>query len=515
MMEFMTTGVRGGRVMAALIGLAALGTWGGSQVARADEQTRVVVRPADNGQALLNPGMGWLHHHFDNTLAQYGASEGSTYVGENFPGMSVIYLRLAWAYVEPAEGVFCWSVIDAPAQRWIQTGRKIALRITNCESHDLYYATPRWVEKSGAKGYRFTQGKGVDEAGDRWEPKYDDPVFLAKLENFLRALAARYDGDPNVAFIDVGSIGVWGEGHTFHSTKLKYDEQTFRRHIDLYAKYFKRTQVVILDDCAHRFGEAFVDYARQAGMGLRDDSIIVYPFRSDKIAQRFWPTLPVALESQHYGMAQKAGTWKDGMEYLRAVEVYHASYVSCHYYPSEFIERERPLVDRINRRLGYRLQLRAMSWPRRVRVDGDLDISYTWCNAGVAPCYGGGHPAITLKDTAGGIAGVFVDEGFNVGDLAPTPTGQDGAKVEQRRQAAFSLIPPVLRDADACDAARLASLRKAVYLKPARYDLFVSVGSPQGTPQIALPLQGADGHRRYKVGSIDVEAPEPLPGLAQ
>jgi hypothetical protein len=73
----------------------------------------------------------------------------------------------------------------------------------------------------------------------------------------------------------------------------------------------------------------------------------------------------------------------------------------------------------------------------------------------------------------------------------------------------------VLRDADACDAARLASLRKAVYLKPARYDLFVSVGSPQGTPQIALPLQGADGHRRYKVGSIDVEAPEPLPGLAQ
>ena len=32
--------------------------------------------------------------------------------------------------------------------------------------------------------------------------------------------------------------------------------------------------------------------------------------------------------------------------------------------------------------------------------------------------------------------------------------------------------------------------------------LFVSIGSRDGTPQIALSLPDDDGHRRYKVGQI-------------
>ncbi|MBI4327599.1 MAG: hypothetical protein HY674_20400 [Chloroflexi bacterium] len=52
---------------------------------------------------------------------------------------------------------------------------------------------------------------------------------------FLAAMARRYDGNPNVAFIDVGSFGMWGEGHTGFSSRLS-EEQTLavaRRHIDL------------------------------------------------------------------------------------------------------------------------------------------------------------------------------------------------------------------------------------------------------------------------------------------
>jgi hypothetical protein len=38
--------------------------------------------------------------------------------------------------------------------------------------------------------------------------------------------------------------------------------------------------------------------------------------------------------------------------------------------------------------------------------------------------------------------------------------------------------------------------------KPGTYDVFVSVGKWDGTPQIALPLAGEDGQRRYKLGQI-------------
>jgi hypothetical protein len=38
--------------------------------------------------------------------------------------------------------------------------------------------------------------------------------------------------------------------------------------------------------------------------------------------------------------------------------------------------------------------------------------------------------------------------------------------------------------------------------KPGVYDVFVSVGSRDGTPTLALPLANHDGHKRYRVGQI-------------
>ena len=32
---------------------------------------RVVVQPKDTGGALINPGMGWMFHHYDNSLTTY------------------------------------------------------------------------------------------------------------------------------------------------------------------------------------------------------------------------------------------------------------------------------------------------------------------------------------------------------------------------------------------------------------------------------------------------------------
>jgi hypothetical protein len=45
------------------------------------------------------------------------------------------------------------------------------------------------------------------------------------------------------------------------------------------------------------------------------------------------------------------------------VEEYHASYMSIHWWPREFLQENRPVIEKINLRLGYRLQLRELSWP--------------------------------------------------------------------------------------------------------------------------------------------------------
>ena len=41
--------------------------------------------------------------------------------------------------------------------------------------------------------------------------------------------------------------------------------------------------------------------------------------------------------------------------------------------------------------------------------------------------------------------------------------------------------------------------------RPGTYDVFISVGRRDGTPTIALPLEGDDGQRRYRVGTITIK----------
>lgn len=163
----------------------------------------------DHGRALVNPGMGWTMHFYSNILNNYGSQLAPSDTLDDFPGLSTVYLRVPWAFLEPEEGVFVWELLDTPAQRWIDKGKSIAFRVSAMESW-LYHATPKWVFDAGAQGY--------DVEGHYKEPEYEDPIFLEKVDHFLEAMAKRYDNNPHVAFVDVGHFGMWGEGHTVMTT---------------------------------------------------------------------------------------------------------------------------------------------------------------------------------------------------------------------------------------------------------------------------------------------------------
>jgi hypothetical protein len=139
-----------------------------------------------------------------NFIENYGSKLEPSDTLDDWPVLSVVYLRVPWSFLEPKEGEFNWSLLDTSAQRWIAQGKKIALRIT-CSESWLCYATPMWVQDAGAKGVEFEFGKGPQPGGALWDPDFLDSIFLAKLDRFLAAMARRYDGNPNLAFIDIGS----------------------------------------------------------------------------------------------------------------------------------------------------------------------------------------------------------------------------------------------------------------------------------------------------------------------
>lgn len=461
----------------------------------AEDWTKVC--PQDTGGALVNPGMGWVLHFYDNTIDHYGSRLAPSDTVDDFPGLSCIYFRLAWSFLEPEEGAFNWSVIDGPAQRWIRRGLEISFRIS-CSEGSVRFATPEWVKDAGAQGHFFRRGEIADESDPKasWEPDFDDPVFLEKLDQFLSAFAARYDDRPEVSCIDIGSMGIWGEGHTNASTRIAYGGETTRRHIDLHLKHFRNTWILYNDDLPSGppvngsqgskpdGPKESVLYAAEHGLGLRDDSILVQgegkEYFSAWMAPHFWDHAPICLECEHYGPSLERGCWRDGGMYLQAVEDYRASYATIHWWPREFYEANREAVDRINLRLGYRLQLVEASWPGEVPGGGPFEFRAEWRNAGVAPCLPGGHPALTIKDEQGGIAGVWVDDSFDVRELPTGPPGGADARESSIRQG----VP--------------------VFLRPGEYDLYVSVGTVNGSPRIALPLEGDDGERRYKLREVTI-----------
>ncbi len=124
-------------------------------------------------------------------------------------------------------------------------------------------------------------------------------------------------------------------------------------------------------------------------------------------------------------------------------------------------------------------------------MNAPFKVETEWANAGVAPCYPGGFWAVTLKDEKGGLVSVNVNEGFDLRQLRPGSPGE----VPVQKSAAEFVVGRLQVDAFG---------KFGPVTKPGTFDVFISVGSRDGTPVIALPLSGADGQRRYRLGTIRV-----------
>ena len=119
------------------------------------------------------------------------------------------------------------------------------------------------------------------------------PCFSQKLDRFLAAFAARYDGKTWLRYVDIGSFGDWGEGHTFSGSQRKYGFDALERHVDLHLKHFRRTPLVISDDFVYSLAHPD-DRGRlhakllQHRVSYRDDSILV-----DWYVKTYSPTFTV------------------------------------------------------------------------------------------------------------------------------------------------------------------------------------------------------------------------------
>ncbi|URD52531.1 DUF4832 domain-containing protein [Chroococcidiopsis sp. CCNUC1] len=368
----------------------------------------------DSEKVLKNPHKGWYHHYFDNGLWEYGTKSDSDL--ENFPGMNHLYLRLAWSYLEPQAGKFNWSVIDNVINKWTMKGYSISFCITAKETN-MVYATPEWVKKAGAKG-AYYDAWGVNA----WEPDYGDPIFLAKLENFHKAFAARYAGKPWLEYITIGSYGDWGEGHTSFSSRRYFPIDVLKKHIDIYKKYYLKSTLVIADgwvnDRRDNNGSQLQDYILQNKITFRDDSVNVsyyvdtfpstYSVQSPELFNEVFRHRPTILELQHYHLQKKDNDWigvdgsiKGGELLKGAIDISHATFVGYHGYADEWLKENPTLARKLANKMGYWYFLKSIEIPSSLMRGSRHSFKLKWENHGVAPAYYRYKLKLALKGTNG------------------------------------------------------------------------------------------------------------------
>lgn len=424
---------------------------------------KTVVHLEDNGAALRNPGMGWVFHHYDNSIWQYGEICGPGYDGREFPGLSVVYLRIAWSFLEPAEGEFNWSILDSVIQRYERMGIRYAFRITAFEGNAAEDGIPRWLREAGCPGFI-----GTAYGKEHWEVDYASEMLLEKLENFLTALGKRYGDDPNLEFVDVGSLGIWGEGHPIAKP---YPTEVLKKHCELHKKAFPKKWIVFNDDmCRHfhpdakpngKFQEETIRMLLDGGYAFRDDSLNVFAdpnfMYSADLAERFWRNVPTILEMGHYEYAKKVNAW-GGERYSKALSDYHGSYASIHGNPMQFLKENQDLIHEMNLKMGYRFLLQTAEWQTEIAQNEKFSVDFVWKNVGVAPTYRDVFPIWTLLNEKGDVCAVFADDSLNLRSVLPDKT-RDGS-------CAYRLPPT---------------------LQPGKYLLCVSAGTAYGRPELELP----------------------------
>ncbi|HKJ80155.1 MAG TPA: hypothetical protein VKA10_11490, partial [Prolixibacteraceae bacterium] len=372
----------------------------------------------DTIRPLANPDKGWYHHMLDNGVGKYLVQDEKDLT--NFPGMDHLYLRLAWAFLEPKEGEFDWSYIDDIAEKYVPMGYNISFRISCKETgpaptsvpvevNGIRYATPYWVKEAGAKGIDRPEYGSAS-----WTPDWNDPVYLEKLNNFHEAFAQKYDGKPWVRYADVGSIGEWGEGHTFFSTRIPPTVKEIKTHMDLHLKHYKNTQLIVSDDLlaygkSEKDQQELLNYALENGFSLRDDSPLVLGYMQNDLDtwtvghpeffEESYKTMPNVFELQHYGHVLEDGNWlgKNGEEIIpeygvsgadvfrNAMKIIRPTYIGYHGYMGEWLEDNPELTVELLNRCGY------WYFPKSINStefkEGHLSFNIEWKNKGLAPAY--------------------------------------------------------------------------------------------------------------------------------
>jgi hypothetical protein len=346
----------------------------------------VVMTTTPSDEVVPNYGKGLITY----ITADMGTEEiKSDHVSQaiedlvRFPLGQQLYIRPTWREVQPRPGRLDFPdyfklVFDLAKKN----NKRVGLRIQMCAPDYTHApALPDFVlEKVPKVDLVLNDKENAAEAErylrnphSRYQPRYDDPFFQNAFRDLVGAMAAEFNGNPIIEFIDTFMYGFWGEGHTWPFANNPFPdyqtaERTWMQMLEVQLEHFSKTPLLTntQPDYSRVGNSEVLDRSVRSNNWIRSDTIFIENEQIESLSNR--PPWVAALLEQ--GLPGKPPNTQDLQEGISPAEnmISHVIDIGANYWSlwnfhhidarmlASYYETSPAWFDRINRRIGYRVR---------------------------------------------------------------------------------------------------------------------------------------------------------------
>ena len=339
---------------------------------------------------------------FGNPLMGYAPSAWYNEVSED---ISLLYMDITWAELEPEEGVYNWASIDEENQisRWRKEGKHLVLRfVCDIPSDEEHMDIPEWLyEKSGEAG-RWYDG----EDGKGFAPDYNNPTIISCHEQAVKALGEHFGQDGLISYVELGSLGHWGEWHVNYSEGIQRipREAVRDKYILPWTEAFPDAMILMRRPFASAEKYGFGLYNDMTGQPEATQSWLGWINNGGEYDQTgeknvivpmndFWKTAPSGGEfTSSLSMEEMLDTNLSGtVEMIREA---HTTFLGPKIPDENYVDGYKEVL----KNMGYRLWI-SMAELKNTAKGSRLKL--TWENSGVAPMYKEWPVYVYIEDESG------------------------------------------------------------------------------------------------------------------
>lgn len=339
---------------------------------------------------------------FGNPLMGYARNAWYNDVSED---ISLLYVDITWAELEPEEGVYAWEAIEEKNQfaRWKKEGEHLVLRFVcdipgNTEHMDI----PEWLYEKSGKAGKWYDG----EYGKGFAPDYENSTIISCHEQAVKALGARFGQDGLISYIELGSLGHWGEWHVNYGEGIQRipGEEIREKYILPWIEAFPDAMILMRRPFAAAKKYGFGLYNDMTGHPQGTQSWFDwinnggdYDQTGEKNAivsmKDFWKTAPSGGEfTSSLSMEEMMNT--NLSETVELIREAHTTFLGPKIPDEDYADEYKEVL----KNMGYRL------WISKAEIKSTRNSSHlelTWENSGVAPLYKDWPVYVYIEDDTG------------------------------------------------------------------------------------------------------------------